>query len=188
MLKPLFAEPIYQVEDIISEEENEKLVKECYRLREFTQNGAYSWDCDIYTSFGSDPLYLNPVFDNLTKLTEKYVGEFKIKAGMGYDMNCDTSWFNIAGPGQYQEQHLHPGVRVSGIYYMKSPQGSSGTRFKAPYDNHMGELYTPESPYHKMYASFPKERSLLLFGSHIPHWVPLGENMEDRITVSSNWS
>lgn len=188
MLKSIFAEPIYQVNDIISEEENQKLIDECYRLQAITESGHSSWDCDIYTTHGSgDSLIFNSVFDEFHRTMKKHVDAYCEETKAGYSVNCGYSWFNIASMGHYQEQHLHPGYRISAVYYARSPVGSSGTKFKSPYDNQLGDMYGGDSPFGKVHMTSPVERSLLIFPSHLPHWVPLGTNMEDRITLASNW-
>ena len=189
MIKSVFAEPIYQVMDVISEEENQKLIDECYRLQAITDSGHHSWDCDIYTTFATgDSLLFNPAFGGLIKAMGEHVSTFLDEVKSDYKLECGYTWFNIASAGQYQEQHSHPGNWLSAVYYMRSPVGSSGTKFKSPYDNHLGDIVGDNSPFNKMHTTEPVERSLIIFPSHLPHWVPLGRNLEDRITVASNWS
>lgn len=188
MIKPLFAEPIYHVMDVISEEENQKILDECQRLRDGGESGNKHWDCDIFTSFGvSDSLTFNPVFDNLHETIKKHVDEFKVKTGGWYDTSYAYSWFNISGPGQYQEQHTHPGFWVSTVYYVRSPEGSAGIKFVAPFDSHLGSMFDDTSPYNKQHTVQPIERSLLIFPSYLAHSVPQGRNMEDRISIATNW-
>ena len=188
MIKEIFAEPMYHAMEIISEEENQKIIDECYRLQAITESGHLGWDCDIYTTFGSgDPLNFNRVFDKLHEVTKEHIDKFKEEAKGSYDLECNNAWFNIAGAGQFQEQHLHPGSWFSAIYYVRVPEGSSGTKFKTPYDNQMGEIFGSNSPYNRHHRVDPIERSLLIFPSHLPHWVPWGKNTEDRITIASNW-
>ena len=188
MIQNLFAEPIYHALDVISEEENQKLIDECYRLSKVTQNGAACWDCEIYTSFTSESLSENLVFDVLTNATQEHIDKFREEVGFQAPLSSAYSWFNIASPGDYQEQHTHQGYWFSSIYYMKVPEGAGVTRFKSPYENQMGEVFGMDSPYNKMHTVEPVERSLVIFGSHLPHWVPRGRTMEDRITVAGNWS
>ena len=187
MIKNLFAEPIYQAFDIISEEENQELIDESYRLQKITPNGAAAWDCRIYTTFTNDSLTLNPVFDNLHWIFDIHMKKFVEKIKFLEPISCGNSWLNITGIGDYQEQHIHQSYWFSSIYYMRSPVGAAPTRLKSPYENQMGEMYDMESEYNKLYTVEPVERSLVIFGSHIPHYVPSGKNMEDRITIASNW-
>ena len=186
MIKDLFAYPIYIAKDIISEEENQKLIEESLRLREVVPDGSACFDCSIYTTFASDSLTLNPVFDNLHKVFAEHMEKFKEEAGCEIPVSCGNSWLNIVSIGDYQEQHIHQGYYFSSVYYMKAPKRSAPTRFKTPYESQMGELFS-KKPYLSFDDVEPVERSMVIFPSYIPHYVPTGANVEDRITIATNW-
>lgn len=186
MIKDLFAFPIYIAEDIISEEENQKLIEESYRLKEITPDGSACFDCRLYSTFSQGSLTLEPAFDNLHKVFTTHIEKFKEEAGCEIPVSAGNSWLNIVGIGDYQEQHIHQSYYFSSVYYMKIPKGSAPTRFKAPFESQMGELFG-KTPYLSFDDVQPIERSLVIFPSYLPHYVPSGSNLEDRITIATNW-
>ena len=187
MIKNLFTYPVYIADDIISEEENRKLIDESYRIKDDTENGASCWDCRIYTTYATgESLTFKPVFDNLHEAFKVHMDRYKEEAGCEIPVSCSNSWLNIVGPGDYQEQHIHQSYYFSSVYYMRVPNQSAVTRFKTPYESQMGELFGNE-PYHSFNDVEPVERRLIIFPSYLPHSVPTGYNTEDRITIASNW-
>ena len=89
----------------------------------------------------------------------------------------------------YQEKHHHLPHRLSAIYYVKSPEGSSPTIFDEPI---LREKYPGVKEPNLLtfnHVKFePTERDLLIFPSYMIHFVPLGDNSEPRISMAINWS
>ena len=180
-----FPTPFYFATDIISKEENQRVLEECYNIREQNPDNPHRWACDIYTSFTTDNLINNKNFRRLFAAIEDHMDYFSSSLGI-LGLSCRGSWFNIAGPKQYQEKHIHPENRLSLIYYCKTPEGSADTYFNKPYYD-MYPLYlngqSNESIKYKAEAC-----KLVIFLSNMPHFVPQGTNTDDRVSISANYT
>ena len=106
-----------------------------------------------------------------------------------HDLQLASAWYNIYTGTNYQEKHHHLPHRLSAIYYVKSPVGSSPTIFDEPMlrEEYPG-VKEPNILTYNHVKFEPTERDLLIFPSYMIHFVPLGDNSEPRISMAINWS
>ena len=104
------------------------------------------------------------------------------------------AWFNINKNGNFNMPHTHPNCHLSGVLWLKIPENSGKIIFISPYE-HVGhveidEMYSDE--FKKSNNSFsnyflnPIEGYLILFPSHLLHYVDINKSNEDRISVAFN--
>lgn len=145
-------------------------------------NDFGTWDCKVYTSFfdadkGMDILNMVPEIQNaiwtaLDKMLEKVQLNSYPKQS-----HISLFWWNYYSKGHSQEVHQHCGTDFSGIYILKSTDKNKTAFYSA--ENHRllnKTILTDEV----------EEGSIILFPSHLPHYVNPIEDEQGRITVAFN--
>lgn len=188
-MKLLYPNPIYIATDIVSEDANRVAIEECERLRKATTSQGVTWDCDVYCSMNDGNLFENDVLRSLHETIGAHVN--LVASQFVEEPVCEgtTAWFNMSGEGQYQESHIHQNSHFSAVYYIKTPEGSGPTVIGNPYQRHMLLPREKDNDLNAVSTYVPAvERSLVVFQSFMPHYVPKGANTDQRITHASNWS
>jgi hypothetical protein len=87
-----------------------------------------------------------------------------------------TYWFNINGPGHYNDFHDHGdfGVNLCGCLYLQVPQNAGGIQFKQVRGS-------------KTLTLEPTAGDLILFPDNIKHAVLENKSSEDRISIAFNF-
>lgn len=172
---------------------NPGLLKAVEAIRAVTPNGRpESWMSTVYTTLNTaDRLYEAPEFAELAAIIMTEVRAFADALGINrqdYPFRFVDCWFNVYGPKDGQEGHVHPNSVISGSYYLKAPEGCSGIMFHAPMSDTM---YVP--PYREFNAlnvqgaEMPvQEGALVLFRSWLKHSVRPSPAAEERISISFN--
>ena len=114
--------------------------------------------------------------------------EFKLKVS--------SLWANVGGPGAVNTPHIHNGSILSGVYYVSRPENSGSLRLMNPnLFNHvtlafMGKIETfteGPTPFTSDNMKFTGlQGSLVIFPSHICHYVMPNLSKEVRISISFN--
>jgi len=136
-------------------------------------------------------LRLNPLTDYITAATRKYFE----------DVSLDYSTaelklyylFNKMTFGGEHPVHAHPGSLLSGVFYIKVPQGAPPIVFRDPrsYYNHTQYPVRFGNP-RDMYKIFPEyvlhpvDGLMLMWPSWLEHQVPPSKCAEERIAISFN--
>lgn len=152
-----------------------------------------TWHCDTYNTLYSDYKFMeNEDFRPLFREIENKVLTYSREFGIEHDTVCSRDgWINLAGPGAYQEYHIHPGSHFSTVYYAKVPEGCNSKLVfqSSKYYVDMYSLpvrnYTPANFGTFIYE--PKEGDLVIFRSHIPHMVTKNQSDQDRVSISINY-
>jgi uncharacterized protein (TIGR02466 family) len=172
---------------------NPGLLKAVEAIRAVTPNGRpESWMSTVYTTLNSaDQLHQAPEFAGLAEIILGEVRAFADALGINhqdYPLRFQDCWFNIYGPKDGQESHIHPNSVISGSYYLKAPEGCSGIMFHAPMSDTM---FVP--PYREINAlntqgaEMPvQEGALVLFRSWLKHSVRPSPATDERISISFN--
>ena len=135
------------------------------------------------------PEYLE--FAPLIKRVSERVQDFARHYGCEDVYECTESWYNVYCSGRYQEFHMHPYNIFSVIYYVKVPDGASGTYFKRP---DMGSMLPPKNkvrptPLNQDVLIAPaQERTAIIFRSNLQHSVPPSTFDGERITIALNFA
>jgi uncharacterized protein (TIGR02466 family) len=120
---------------------------------------------------------------------EKYVrGVLHIKKTTEFKMT--TSWGVKLSNGDYADTHTHPNFIISGVLYIKTPEGSSNIVFKNRTEMFPGFSFECDE-----YTEFnagtldvtAKEGLLVLFPSSLPHSINRNKSKEERISISFNF-
>ena len=110
-----------------------------------------------------------------------------------YTFNFDA-WININENGNFNMPHTHPKCHLSGVLWVKIPENSGNIIFISPYEHvahvEIDELYSDEfKKSHNSFSNYflnPTEGYMILFPSHLVHYVDVNKSNEDRISVAFN--
>jgi len=173
---------------------NPGLMKAVENVRATTPNGRPdSWMSTVYTTLNTaDQLHLAPEFAELAEIIAGEARAFADALGINhqaYPLRYQDCWFNIYGPKDGQEIHIHPNSVISGSYYLKAPEGCSGIMFHAPMADTMFVPPLREiNALNTKGAEMPvREGALVLFPSWLKHSVRPSPATDERISISFNF-
>src|SRR3546814_20548319 len=111
---------------------NKKILKILYDLKKTTPNSIpESWSCSLYTTINSqDQLHEMPPFAALKQHILAEANKFAKSLHIDTRKNklfTTSCWVNIYGPKDSREIHPHSHKIFTGLYYPKTPNGTSGT-------------------------------------------------------------
>ena len=191
-----YPSPIFEKEDVMSEEFNQKLEKWIVEYSE-KDEAAKNWSQKFYgagfTSFGSNQtLHKNePLFQELAKGLIPSIKEFfqELKAVEPKEIYCVGMWCSINKPKSMHPRHIHPMSACSGTYYVNADPEMGNIFIHDPYDNRqMGINFKPDSPLaFDTYAVPVKSRKVIMFPGWVSHSVQQNMSDKDRIGVSFNF-
>lgn len=178
---------------------NRELLKECYQIRDYDEEGR-AWSDRSYpggfTSYASMAQLhrFSSTFGELERRINRHV---KIFAGhLEMDLRkkrvaMSDCWINIMPRQVVHGLHLHPLSFISGTYYVNTPPGSSQIKFEDP---RLSKFMAapPRLPEHrdenKQFVSYPAETGkVVLFESWLRHEVAANRSEEDRVSISFNY-
>ena len=145
-----------------------------------------------YTSYFSDrtnQIITHPDTQELVSFLVKCSVEYTRTLGFqmqNYKFGIDRIWLNIGSQGAYHMPHRHPGSVVSGVYYVRVPEPTSGGELAfrdplAPY--RMAEPEVRKDPGRTI---IPHSGMLVLFPSWLEHEVKLQRSPDRRISLAFN--
>jgi uncharacterized protein (TIGR02466 family) len=188
--KIIFPVPIHHFDVNVFDEIQDKLIDYAYKTKKkdpvgniiSNQGGWQSKSFNIGNE--SDPLH---------KILIDCIGNFSKHVVKG-DVNFVVdAWINISKPKSYNRKHDHPTSDLSGVLWIKCPKECGDIVFESPvsYQTHAEvESYTEEFinsiNYHHGFYFTPTEGVILIFPSHLNHFVQENRSNEDRISVSFN--
>lgn len=164
------------------------LIDKCYDIKTKYPKSNTGWLTSTYNTMNSYNICDDILFKELVYKVTNKVQDFVKNFNSSLTMVTRSAWLNIYNKTNYQEFHIHPGNLISCVYFLKCPEGSSGLSFvpqvrsSIDLDSIVQNNLTYDS------ASYEAvEDSLILFKSDIPHMVPQGTNVEDRISIALNF-
>jgi len=122
--------------------------------------------------------------NNLSKL----IREYNFVVGL----DIPSMWININPKYSYNNRHTHPGANISGVLWVKIPENSGDFVFEMPdsFDcfliSNTNYKHKQNNNLHSAWNVKPKEGSIILFPSYLPHYVEQNQSEEDRISISFN--
>ena len=140
------------------------------------------WQSNDYRTFDNTPLQV------LVKYALKE--SHHIAADLGIPKServLENLWVNINPKYSYNQAHVHPEARLSGVFYVDAPEKSGDICFTRADGYAMGTaapLMTRYSSAEWCYA--PKKNRLLNFPAWLQHHVKANLSDEDRISLSFN--
>lgn len=95
-----------------------------------------------------------------------------------FDFKLNNYWFNINKKGSYNKLHNHLNLEglsggVSGVFYLKTPKDCGNIVFQS-HDKKQLEIES-------------KKGHLLIFPSHLAHFVQESKSNKDRISIAFNY-
>ena len=97
-------------------------------------------------------------------------------------------WLNIYKKGDSQEYHTHSRSVISAVYFLKLPKHSSKLYFKPPFvDMIEPDIIEPTFNNMSLIEINPKEGSVIVFRSYLPHMVSQHNNKQERISLAYNF-
>lgn len=185
-----FPTSILCVDNILTDDENQKLVDDILEIKRSTPSGGTSWNCRMYTTIDTKNLLEDTKFDFLVDRVSNYVNSYTSALESDFKYVCKEAWANVADSGSFQESHFHATHTVSAVYYPAAPEGSGRIIFDSPLEPDMLPLrdirgYNNLTFRQAFYE--PKPKRLLVFRSYLRHMVELGSNTAPRISVAFNF-
>ncbi|MGZ3725100.1 MAG: TIGR02466 family protein [Pseudobdellovibrio sp.] len=169
-----------------------ELVTEAYQIQKADLNGR-KWSEENYpsgyTSYGSwDQLHqMSSTFGDLKKQldlhVQKYVKQLDYELKKG-DLQLNSLWLNIMGPGAQHTAHIHPHSVISGTFYVQTPPRCSAIKFEDP---RLGFFMNAPVNKQSFVSLQPKAGEVILFESWLRHEVPRNETKNPRISISFNY-
>ena len=101
---------------------------------------------------------------------------------MGNSPNIElyNVWFNINGTDTLNMMHTHPHSLYSGVMWIKAPEDCGNLVLVDPSAHNVFGIVPTQ------YEFQPLEGNVVVFPSHVPHYVQPNKSDEDRISVSFN--
>jgi len=98
-------------------------------------------------------------------------------------------WANVNPPGSSHSPHTHPNNYLSGVYFVRAPQGANQICFFEP--RPFMQIITPKFKVQNeqnanMISLNAQEGGLLIFPASLKHAVPPNQSQEERISISFN--
>ncbi len=132
----------------------------------------------------------NKFFFEVLPVIQQYTSVFQL--AYNHDTKLSNLWFNVNRKHNFNYPHTHGDSQISGIYYLSAPENSGNLMFNNP-DYMIKNLPFFSGPF-KNHDSFnsvqfrvtPKENLLVLFPSHIEHYVEPNKSDEPRISIAFN--
>lgn len=102
-------------------------------------------------------------------------------------------WVNVNSKNAYNEMHDHPNCNLSGVLWVKSPEGSGRFKFENP--NAFEQSYVIDGTLDEIQQEFNNQSTLsydsleghmLVFPSNLRHSVEINQSDEDRISIAFN--
>jgi uncharacterized protein (TIGR02466 family) len=148
----------------------------------FSNRGGWQSPSDFWKEI-SFSKYYTYIVSHISESTKLYNRKFQIS----------NMWININGKGDYNIEHDHPNSILSGVIWIKTFDKCGNLKFISPksfLENHL--LLNVDDDYRKMvnyYESYlfqPNDGLMVLFPSHMRHYVEPNELNEDRISIAFN--
>jgi uncharacterized protein (TIGR02466 family) len=191
---PLFPSLLIIKKNLLTEEENTKLVELCYNLKKeypSRKDGWMSKEKSPNNTYDQHNIAEDQRFIFFTSKVNDSLSNSLEFMEDGSKIHCLTAWANIYQEGNFQESHSHslPSI-YSCVFFPKVPQNSGAIVFESPFyfpnfDAHIikRNIYNSEIFYHE-----PIENSLIIFRSNLRHFVLPGKNIDDRISIALNYT
>tara|TARA_Y200000002_G_scaffold339020_1_gene308746 strand:+ start:1994 stop:2557 length:564 start_codon:yes stop_codon:yes gene_type:complete len=140
------------------------------------------WQSNDYKSFDNTPL------QDLVKYALKE--SHHIAADLGIPKServLENLWVNINPKYSYNQAHVHPEARLSGVFYVDAPEKSGDICFSRDNGYALGTVAPELTRYSGVEQHYPaKTNRMLIFPAWVEHHVKPNLSDEDRISISFN--
>lgn len=166
------------------------LVDHCKQISSSVESGGNEWISNqtYNTSDGKHDLFVDEKFSFLNKWITSQVNQYAMQLGIKQTLKPHCSWFNIYKRNDFQEFHVHTGLTISTIYFLRGGPESAKVHFKSP-RNDMFYIEYDKLDKNSFGTVFYKVQpgKLLIFTSDVQHSVEKHNSDQERITLSHNF-
>ena len=184
----IFPVPVHQFDVNGFSEVQDELIDYVYKMREkdpvgHTISNRRGWQSSCFSLENEDDILQNFLTNCLSEFPpiEKSIKLFV------------SAWININPPEAFNMKHNHPTSDLSGVLWIKAPQDCGDIIFESPcsfathqeIDSYTEDFKKNNNYFHNYYFP-PTEGRIIVFPSHLEHFVDFNKSNEDRISVSFN--
>ena len=182
----LFACPLLYYDVPFYSDIKEKFVNEIYTLRDNSVGGVVISNRGGWQSPSIPPMQktLRVIMHDICTHIRQTLLE------SGNEIYIQNLWYNINGPGAYNDYHDHPRAHMAGVFYAKVPEGDSGNIVLLhPNQYQWGDYLLGATPgrekslYHEVE---PVEGRFIMFPASVFHKVSPNLTKYDRISFACN--
>lgn len=189
MIHNLFPTPIYHENIGPMDQIAEAFVKNA----EYPHEAAGHWHTDDKYILSKPPL--KKIKSKIKEHVDIFTHEY-LQISKKVDFEIQNSWGNRHIAGQWNSQHWHSNCVISGVYYMNVDDLSGPITFSKPH-THMN-LFGPmirfdldcefdDNEYFRdSFTIYPKTGDILMFPSHMQHYVSPSQSRSTRYTIAFN--
>ena len=185
-----FASVIGFEDNLEHKKTNDLVIKKCYEL-ENLKSGDSGWVKKTYTTINSHNICKDKTFKKINEFVANAVKNYCLINS--YDSKKiqtvpTEGWLNIYKKGDSQEYHTHSRSVISAVYFLKLPKNSSKLYFKPPFVDMIDpDIIEPTFNNMSLIEINPKEGSVIVFRSYLPHMVSQHNNKQERISLAYNF-
>ena len=149
---------------------------------EVSNVGGYQSKGNFYTEVDNFEPFQEKIWNHIENAVKTYADGIELHdiLASGAPLRLLNIWFNVNPPGAFNHVHVHPGSLLSGVLWIKAPQGSGDLMLRDTLEMNNYCLGV------NCVAFPPEEGTMVLFPAHVPHNVGVNESEETRISVSFN--
>ena len=149
---------------------------------EVSNVGGYQSKGNFYTEVDNFEPFQEKIWNHIENAVKTYADGIELHdiLASGAPLRLLNIWFNVNPPGAFNHVHVHPGSLLSGVLWIKAPQGSGDLMLRDPLEMNNYCLGV------NCVAFPPEEGTMVLFPAHVPHNVGVNVSEETRISVSFN--
>ena len=110
-----------------------------------------------------------------------------------YKFEFSNMWININQKGDYNIEHDHPESTLSGVFWIKTSPECGSLVFNSPKCfveskllSNIDDNFKKIVNYYETFTFTPHDGIMVLFPSHMRHYVELNQSNEDRISIAFN--
>jgi uncharacterized protein (TIGR02466 family) len=165
---------------------SENILEQIYQIKSNDEDGIVvsnegGWHSQDITHI------FNDLFLQIETCCDALLQEFQI-----YEKSKVTSsWINCNQYKDFNRTHIHPKSFFSGVFYVQVPENSGSLVLENPNQLASNNFYGLNiSSYNiinsMQYEIYPENNDLIIFNSHLPHFVKSNLSKEERISIAFN--
>ena len=147
-----------------------------------TISNVGGWQSNDYDEFSKTPLTELVLF--IVKESHNIAKDLGIPKD---DRWIDNLWININPKFSYNQVHVHPQAKLSGVFYVTAPTNSGSICFTRQGAYALGTVAPELTRYSNAEWCYPPQQNrLLIFPAWQEHHVKANLSDEDRVSISFN--
>lgn len=153
-----------------------------------TNETPSGWFCNVRTEFeGAFPQEIGNQYKDILR-------QWRNDIGLAHKPYIEEVWMNTYEESHYQEPHTHLPGFYSGIHYvMFDPYDHEGTTFCNPLEQIYSFMFNPDFMDERLNSHLlehadvsVEEGDVIIFPSHLKHFVKKNQSKQLRMTISFN--